>query len=244
MKLLYAMSFFFLSTLTSLGQDVIKTTAGDVTIYPVLHGSVAMKWNDMVILVDPYGGAQRFDAFGKPDLILITDIHGDHLNEATLDGMNLNQTDLVVPQAVYDKISDTYKDNCSIIGNGETSAVDGIEILAVPMYNLPESEDSRHTKGRGNGYVLTIGGKKLYLSGDTEDIQEMRDLKNIDVAFVCMNLPYTMDVEQAADAVNEFKPKVVYPYHFRGSEGLSDTGKFKNLVNKGIEVRLRDWYPK
>jgi L-ascorbate metabolism protein UlaG (beta-lactamase superfamily) len=115
------------------------------------------------------------------------------------------------------------------------------------MYNLPENSDSRHTKGRGNGYVINFGGKNVYISGDTEDIPEMRHLKNIDVAFVCMNLPYTMDVNQAANAVLEFKPKIVYPYHYRGQEGLSDVSAFKKLVNDGnksIEVRLVNWYPK
>jgi L-ascorbate metabolism protein UlaG (beta-lactamase superfamily) len=121
-----------------------------------------------------------------------------------------------------------------------------IRVEAIPMYNLPESPDNRHTKGRGNGYVLTIGGKRIYISGDTEAIPEMRTLKNIDVAFVCMNLPYTMDVDQAADGVLDFVPKVVYPYHYRGKGGLSDIDKFKALVNKkntNIDVRLRNWYP-
>jgi L-ascorbate metabolism protein UlaG (beta-lactamase superfamily) len=114
------------------------------------------------------------------------------------------------------------------------------------MYNLPEDAESRHTKGRGNGYILTIGGKKFYFSGDTEDIPEMRSLKNIDVAFVCMNMPFTMEVSQAADAVLAFKPGIVYPYHYRGQGGLADVAAFKELMNKGnakIDVRLRNWYP-
>lgn len=113
------------------------------------------------------------------------------------------------------------------------------------MYNLPVTADSRHPQGRGNGYVLSFGNKNIYLSGDTSGIPEMRTLKNIDVAFVCMNLPYTMDVDEAAEAVLDFKPKVVYPYHYRGQNGLSDVTRFKQLVNgkdKKIEVRLRDWY--
>jgi L-ascorbate metabolism protein UlaG (beta-lactamase superfamily) len=113
------------------------------------------------------------------------------------------------------------------------------------MYNLPETADSRHTKGRGNGYVINIGGKNIYISGDTEDIPEMRALKNIDVAFVCMNLPYTMDINQAASAVLAFKPKIVYPYHYRGSGGLSDVAAFKKMVNEKdpkIDVRLAEWY--
>jgi len=115
------------------------------------------------------------------------------------------------------------------------------------MYNLREEALKFHTKGRGNGYVLTINKERIYFSGDTEDIPEMRNLKNIDKAFVCMNLPYTMTVENAADAVLEFKPKEVYPYHYRGTGGLSDVEKFKQIVaekNKAIKVVQLDWYPK
>lgn len=114
------------------------------------------------------------------------------------------------------------------------------------MYNLPESAESRHPKGRGNGYVMTVGGKRIYLSGDTSDIPEMRKLKNIDVAFVCMNLPFTMDINQAASAVLDFKPSIVYPYHYRGQGGFSDVEAFKKLVEEGdskIRVHLANWYP-
>jgi L-ascorbate metabolism protein UlaG (beta-lactamase superfamily) len=114
------------------------------------------------------------------------------------------------------------------------------------MYNLPEEADSRHTKGRGNGYVLTLGGKRIYLSGDTDDILEMRALKNIDIAFVCMNQPFTMTIHEASSAVLEFKPKVIYPFHYRGQSGLSNVEEFQKIVkdsNPAIEVRLRNWYP-
>ena len=113
------------------------------------------------------------------------------------------------------------------------------------MYNLPESPDAKHIRGRGNGYIINMGGKNIYISGDTEDIVEMRNLRNIDVAFICMNLPYTMDVNQAANAILEFKPKIVYPYHYRGRPNFSDIEKFKSLVHAvddKIEVRIRDWY--
>jgi L-ascorbate metabolism protein UlaG (beta-lactamase superfamily) len=139
------------------------------------------------------------------------------------------------------------KDHVVVLSNGSTTKQLGISISAIPMYNLPESPTAMHTKGRGNGYILHIGGKNIYISGDTQAIPEMRSLKNIDVAFVCMNLPYTMDVKEAASGVLAFKPKVVYPYHYRGKGGLSDVNEFKRLVNAGnpaIEVRLRNWYPK
>ena len=226
--------------------DPFDTGQGNLTVYPVLHGTLALTWGSRIIIVDPYGGKDALGIFSEPDLILITDIHGDHMNSATLDEINTENALFVVPQAVADKMDEKYKQEIQVLKNGTETVWNDIKITALPMYNLPENADSRHTKGRGNGYVLTIGNKKIYISGDTEDIPEMRALKDIDIAFVCMNMPYTMDVGQAADAVLEFKPRVVYPYHYRGSGGLSDIEKFKSLVNAGdknIEVRLRDWYP-
>ncbi|GAB4231054.1 MAG: MBL fold metallo-hydrolase [Ekhidna sp.] len=239
--------FLFISAVFAqrVTPDVIPTNDGDLTIQPIIHGSLVLSWKDQTIYVDPYGGADRFDGLKLPSLILITDIHGDHLNMETLNGLNTTRATFLVPQAVKEKLPEEMKSNAAVLANGQTVVIGDMEILAVPMYNLPESPDSRHTKGRGNGYVLTIGGKRIYLSGDTEDIPEMRNLQNIDVAFVCMNLPYTMDVDQAASAVNEFQPRIVYPYHYRGKNGLSDVESFKSQVNEkspDIEVRLKDWY--
>ena len=225
--------------------DAIETTIGTVYIRPIVHGTVAFEVNDLTIYVDPYGGADKFQQLNDPDLVLITDIHGDHLNIETLEGLNLENTDFIVPQSVAEKLPDTYKQNTIVLNNGIETIWKEITIRAIPMYNLPEDENSRHTKGRGNGYLMTIGGKTIYLSGDTSDIPEMRQLTQIDVAFVCMNLPYTMSVDQAADAVIEFKPNIVYPYHYRGQGGLSDVDRFKSLVNQSateVEVRLRNWY--
>lgn len=227
-------------------SDTFDTGAGELIISPVLHGTLAIQWNHKTIYNDPYGGKAAFAGLPVPDLILITDIHGDHLNEETLKELDLEKTTIIAPQAVIDQMDDLFKEKTQALPNGEKLVWNEITVEAVPMYNLPETSDSRHTKGRGNGYVLTIGSKRIYISGDTEDIPEMRALRNIDIAFVCMNMPYTMDVGQAADAVLEFKPKVVYPYHYRGSGGLNDVEKFKSLVNnsnKDIDVRLRNWYP-
>ncbi|HZE86243.1 MAG TPA: MBL fold metallo-hydrolase, partial [Puia sp.] len=163
----------------------------------------------------------------------------------TIADVRTANTVLIVPKAVADKMSDSLKAKMVIVNNGGTTTQSGISIGAIPMYNLPESPDAKHTKGRGNGYILGIGGKNFYISGDTQGIPEMRTLTNIDVAFVCMNLPYTMDVNEAADAVLAFKPKIVYPYHYRGQGGFSDVNAFKAKVEaggKGIEVRLRNWY--
>ncbi|WP_363322033.1 MBL fold metallo-hydrolase [uncultured Pontibacter sp.] len=174
--------------------DQIKTDKGALLVQPVTHGSVVLKWNGKTIYVDPYGGAEMYKGVSKPDLILITDIHGDHMDPKTLDAIETTGVKMVVPQAVADALPEKYKAQTVVIANGESTTQQDIQIKAVPMYNLPETEDSRHPKGRGNGYILTIGGKQVYFSGDSEDIQEMRDLQNIDVAFVSMNLPYTMDI--------------------------------------------------
>lgn len=220
-------------------SDKIPAQNGDITIEPINHATFIMSWNGKTIFVDPVGGAQKFKG-QKPDLILVTDIHGDHLNADTLKGVATDKTKIVAPEAVASQLPAELKSKTTVLANGEKKDVEGISIEGVPMYNLTQDRLKFHTKGRGNGYVVTLGGKRIYISGDTEDIPEMRALKNIDVAFVCMNLPYTMTVEQAASAVKEFKPKVVYPYHYRGS----DTKKFKELVGdgSGVEIRLRDWY--
>ena len=236
----------FFSKAQQPATDKLETKKGTVTIRPVLHGAVVFTWNKKTIYVDPYGGTAAYAGMADPDLILLTDIHGDHTDLKTLEAINTGKAKIVAPAAVADMLPAALKEKVTVVKNGDQTIQLGIGITAVPMYNLPETADSRHPKGRGNGYILNIGGKNIYLSGDTEDIPEMRTLQNIDVAFVCMNLPFTMDINQAAEAVLAFKPKVVYPYHYRGQEGLSDVEAFKKLVNTGnakIEVRLRNWYP-
>ncbi|HZG01263.1 MAG TPA: MBL fold metallo-hydrolase [Chitinophagales bacterium] len=227
--------------------DVIDTDKGPLQIQPVHHAAMVLTWNGKAIYVDPYGGAANYKTNKPADVVLITDIHPDHLDSATLASINTDKATFIVPKAVADKLPAAVKARVKVINNGENLELDGIKYTAIPMYNLPETPDAMHTKGRGNGYVLEMGGKRIYIAGDTEDIKEMRELKNIDIAFVPMNLPYTMDVNQAASAVLEFKPKIVYPYHYRGKDGLSDVESFKKQVNdsnKSIDVRLRDWYTK
>ncbi|MDO7847775.1 MBL fold metallo-hydrolase [Hymenobacter sp. M29] len=176
---------------------------------------------------------------------LITDIHGDHLDLKTLAGLSVGKALMVVPKAVAEKLPLEYKAQVRILSNSQRLDTLGIGVSAIAMHNLPDAADAPHTKGRGNGYVLNLGGKNVYLSGDTEDTAEMRALKGIDVAFVCMNLPYTMDVNQAAQGVLAFKPGIVYLYHYRGQNGLGDVVAFKktvNAANKKIDVRLRNWH--
>ncbi|MBI4663650.1 MAG: MBL fold metallo-hydrolase [Verrucomicrobia bacterium] len=225
---------------TKLTGDRFAAQDGELVIHPINHATFAIGWKDKTIYVDPVGGGQKFDGWPRPDLILVTDIHGDHLNADTLAAVAGEKTAIAAPSAVAEKLPEALRKKTTVLANGESKTLANVTVEAVPMYNLTEERLKFHTKGRGNGYVLTIGGKRIYISGDTEDIPEMRKLKNIDVAFVCMNLPFTMTVDQAANAVREFKPKVVYPYHYRGS----DVEKFKKLVGEdaGVEVRLRDWY--
>jgi L-ascorbate metabolism protein UlaG (beta-lactamase superfamily) len=249
MKLKLAL-FLLLSTTVSFAQaqriapDHEKVKGGELTIQPITHATFVLTYQNKNIYVDPTGGAEAFKGLGAADFILITDIHGDHFDPKTLEGVNTSKTMLIVPQAVADQLPATInKKKLVILKNNDKTTQAGILITAVPMYNLPGTENANyHTKGRGNGYILVIGGKNIYISGDTADTPELRALKNIDIAFVCMNLPYTMDVKSASQGVLAFKPKVVYPYHYRGQ----DTKEFKTLVNAGdknIDVRLREWYP-
>ena len=218
----------------------------DVEIIPISHATAILNWNNKVLYIDPIGGVEAFEGKPQPDIILVTDIHGDHLNAATLEAVSQESTVLIVPAAVAGELPSSLAEKAITLNNGETTVQSGFSIEAIPMYNLPESKDSFHTKGRGNGYVIESNGKRVYIAGDTEDISEMRNLKDIDIALIPMNLPFTMTVESAADAVLDFQPKQVFPYHYRGKNGLSDVVKFKELVDAGnsnVEVIQLNWYP-
>lgn len=218
----------------------------DIKIIPIEHASAVLIWEGVTIYIDPVGDKAAFKDVPEPDLIVITDIHGDHFSLETLEGLDTEKSKIVVPQAVAYKMPENFIPQLDIMGNGDHKELHGIGIEAVPMYNLREEAKDFHPKGRGNGYVLSKNGKRIYFSGDTEDIPEMRTLGNIDKAFVCMNLPYTMTVESAADAVLDFKPKQVYPYHYRGNPDVGDVALFEKLVNAknpNIEVIQLDWYP-
>lgn len=231
---------------TTINAQISSQNVGDLKIQPLLHASMHLTWEEQNILIDPYKNESYYKGLDSPELILITDIHGDHMNIEALKNINTGQTKIIAPQAVADILSENDFMKIQVIKNGENIEINNIGIEAIPMYNLPQDEKSRHPKGRGNGYILTFGDQRVYISGDTEDIPEMRNLQNIDIAFVCMNLPYTMNVDAAASAVLEFKPKIVFPFHYRGGGGkFSDVTLFKELVvdsNDQIEVRLVDWY--
>ncbi len=223
-----------------------ESAQSPVVVHAVSHASAILEWQNLTIYIDPVGGGSIFEGYAPPDLILITDIHGDHLSITTLEELDTRKAKIMVPQAVADQVPDEFTPQIDVLHNGDTKERCGILVEAVPMYNLREEALKFHVKGRGNGYILNIGGERIYFSGDTEDIPEMRALQNIDRAFVCMNLPYTMNVESAADAVLEFKPRQVYPYHYRGRPDISDVEYFRELIDKGntdIEVVQLDWYP-
>lgn len=225
--------------------DVIHTTKGDITIQPVFHGAVVFKMHNKTIYIDPYNGVNAYNGLPSPDFILITHTHQDHLDTLTLHALNTSKAKLIVPQAVADRLSSKWKNKLIILGNDKTFTESNLSITAIPMYDLPQTATSRHLKGVGNGYVLAFGGKRIYVSGDTDDIEEMRLLKNIDVAFVCMNQPFTMTIQQAASAVLAFKPRIIYPYHYRDMNGFSDIEAFQKIIQQGsreIEVRIRNWY--
>src|ERR1700688_2260534 len=219
--------------------QTFTTSAGPVKITPVYHASLEIEAGGKIIIVDPDKPAS-FAGLPQADLILITDIHGDHMDPDLIKAESKAGTEIIAPAAVAKTVT-----TAKVIGNGEKTTWGDWTIEAIPMYNTTASRGPApgklfHDKGRGNGYVLTYGGKRFYLSGDTEGIPEMRALKNIDVAFICMNLPYTMTPDEAADAVKAFHPKVAIPYHYKGQ----DTAVFKkDLEGTGIDVRLLDWYP-
>jgi len=229
----------------------IQTSAGPVKITPIYHASALIQAGGKNIYIDPArpvprprsGDYSYFTGLPAADLILVTHAHPDHMDPATIDKLSKPGTEIIAPSAVAKTVS-----TAKVISNGQTTIWDGWTIHAVPMYNLkrgPVPGKLYHPKGVGNGYVLTYGGKRIYFSGDTENTPEMRALKNIDVAFVCMNLPFTMTTSEAAAAVKAFHPKIVVPYHYRSRYGASNLNDFNNdLKGTGIKVHIFDWYPK
>jgi len=242
MKLTLILTILMLAMSTSARSETttqsFPTSAGPVKITPLYHASTLIEAGGKTIYLDP---AKPAKLAGRPkaDLILITDIHPDHMDPEWLAAVSQAGTEILAAPAVVATVK-----TAKPIANGETKTWQGWSIEAIPAYNLsrgPAPGKLFHDKGRGNGYVLTYGGVRFYFSGDTEGVPEMRALKNIDVAFVCMNLPYTMPPDEAAAAVKAFHPRIVIPYHFHGS----DLSVFqKGLEGAGIEVRVLDWYPK
>jgi L-ascorbate metabolism protein UlaG (beta-lactamase superfamily) len=217
--------------------DTIPTSKGDLRVTPLKHASLLFEFGGHAIYVDPAMDAP-VEGLPKADYVFITHVHPDHMDPALVDKLKKPSTIVLGPQTVADKMP-----GVTTLANGAKKSFGEFEVEAVAMYNLergPAPGKLYHPKGDGDGFVFTFGDKRVYTSGDTECTPEMKALKSIDVAFVCMNLPYTMPPKEAAECVNAFAPKVVYPYHYRNSS-LDD---FKAGVTKpGVEVRTRNWYP-
>jgi L-ascorbate metabolism protein UlaG (beta-lactamase superfamily) len=222
--------------------DHLQTDDGEIVFHPINHASFVMKWKDIVILNDPVGASSLYSSFGKPSLILVSHEHGDHFSSSTISAVKSAETTIVTTHAVFNGLSTALRASTIVLSNNTSTNLLGIQIDAIPAYN---TSNNNHPKGVGNGYVLTIAGKRIYMSGDTEDIPEIRALKDIDVAFLCMNIPYTMSGDKAAAISRQFIPGVVYPYHFQNQGGsFTDLNKYKKNVGQdlGTEVRLRKWY--
>ncbi len=223
-----------------------NSVSENFTVNPISHASMVMVLAGQTIYNDPVGEVSLYTGNSAPDIILLSDIHGDHLEPLTLKTISTKDTVIVAPKAVAETLPKDIPGTVVLLANGESTDLKGIHIEAIPMYNVPESPSAPHTRGRGNGYVIEASGERIYIAGDTSNTPEMKALKDIDIAFIPMNLPYTMSVEVASEAVIAFKPKIVHPYHYRGPEGLSDINKFKELVEKGdpnIRVDLLNFYP-
>ena len=217
-----------------------------VKMTPIFHSAVVLEYDGKTIFIDPYDKPEKFDGFPAPDMVVITHTHGDHFSKDVLSDFNLSKAELFGPEAVIAEAGEFGFAKMTTLGNGDDVARGDISIEAVASYNLPKSESASHPPGKFNGYVVELGDERYYFSGDTGPVDEMRKLEDIDFAFVCMNLPYTMTMEDAADAVLDFKPRVVYPFHYRNKDGtFMDTEQFAEMVtkgDKGIEVRVLDWY--
>ncbi|MCL3882274.1 MBL fold metallo-hydrolase [Marivita sp. GX14005] len=225
------------------GADSFAFDGGEIFVHPVEHASFVMQTPAGTIYVDPVGAADRYSDLPAPDLILITHEHGDHYNAETLGAVMTDQTRMITNPAVFDMLPEDLASRASAMANGDEMDMDGITVNAIPAYNMTEGRLQFHPEGRDNGYVLDFGGFRVYISGDTEDIPAMRELENIDLAFVCMNLPFTMDASAAASAVSDFAPTFVYPYHYRGRDGgTQDPAEFAKMVEGDVEVRMGEWY--
>lgn len=216
-------------------EDVIQTSEGDLTITFIGHGTLMFKLGESVIHIDPWSRVADYDGLPKADLILVTHEHGDHLDTGAIEAVTKDNTTLVLTAACAEQL-----EGGIVLQNGDTRTIEGVVVEAVPAYNLlhlrPDGSPF-HPKGVGNGYVLTFGDTRVYVAGDTENTPEMKGLVDIDVAFLPMNLPYTMDPEMVADAAKAFRPRILYPYHY----GETDSSELERLLadEEDIEVRIR-----
>lgn len=217
-------------------EDIFDTSQGQLKITFIGHGTLMFTFGEKIIDVDPVGRYADYSQLPKADMILITHEHGDHLDPQAITALRTDNTDIILTEKCTEKV-----EGGIIMTNGETKTVQGLKIEAVPAYNIVHMRQSGvpfHPKGEGNGYLITFGDKRVYVAGDTENTPEMKELEEIDIAFLPMNLPYTMTPEMVADAARAFRPNILYPYHY----GNTDTSELVELLKdeKDIEVRIRD----
>lgn len=215
--------------------DIVKTSAGNLEITFIGHGTMMFKFGGKVIHIDPLTQLADYTKLSQADFILITHEHSDHLDLKALGILRTEKTVVVCPKICTPQVT-----GATVMNNGDVKTIEGLEVKAVPAYNLIHKRDNGqpfHPQGHGNGYIITFGDRNVYVAGDTENIPEMKKLKDIDIAFLPMNLPFTMTPEMVADAAQAFQPKILYPYHY----GETDTSKLVALLKdtKGIEVRIR-----
>jgi len=240
MKVFSLFTLIFCFTFTVMAQesfetDVIETSAGDLEITFIGHGTLMMQMGETIIHIDPWTQLADYTELPKADYVLLTHHHGDHLDTEALDVVRTENTIVVITELCQPSVEDGV-----VMHNGDEQAFEGLHIQAVPAYNLVHTRESGevfHPRGEGNGYVLTFGDTRVYIAGDTENTPEMKALENIDVAFLPMNLPYTMTPEMVCDAVKAFRPKILYPYHY----GDTDVSQLVELLKdeQDIEVRIR-----
>lgn len=216
-------------------SDRLTSSAGNIEMNFIGHASLMFSFNSFIVYIDPVRSMGKYDNMPKADLVLVTHEHGDHLDASLIKDLSKPETIIFCNVASLPKIP-----SAQVMQNGDKKSVDGIEVEAFPAYNIVNMRapgQPFHPKGTGNGYIITFGDKRIYVAGDTENTPEMKALKNIDVAFLPMNLPYTMTPAMVADAAMAFKPKILYPYHY----GDTNTSEIIDLLkNTTTEVRIRD----
>lgn len=216
-----------------------------VEINPISHATMIVNWGDTTMYIDPAEAVESYSDFADPNVVLVTHEHGDHFNLEVLQSIVTDGVQLVVNPWVYDMLTPELQEGALVMSNWDNIELAGYGITAIPAYNVREEALNYHPEGRDNGYIIEQDDFRVYISWDTEDTPEMRVLENIDIAFVSMNLPFTMPVDSAIDGILEFAPKTVFPYHFRGQDGMSDVERLKTEIeawNSDIQVVLADWY--
>jgi L-ascorbate metabolism protein UlaG (beta-lactamase superfamily) len=220
---------------TEFTSDIIQTSEGDLKITFLGHGTLMFQFKGKIIHVDPVSDQADYSKLPKADLIFITHEHGDHFDVKVVAMIRKESTDLILTETCSGQIKDG-----TVMRNGDSDSFQDIKVEAIPAYNIKNLRNGGipfHPKGQGNGYILTFGNKRVYVAGDTENTPEMKALQGIDIAFLPMNLPYTMSPEMVADAAKAFQPKILYPYHY----GKTDTSELVKLLKdvEGVEVRIR-----